>query len=88
MDTVKNKEESDPRKNLWSASAIGAFRTPFLPDLGWKVISHKKGGGKREIKVQIRYSHSLKRHHFSESRSYLGRESLELVFPGKICGLP
>ena len=66
---VKNKEESDPRKNLWSASDNGAFRTPLLPDLGWEVISHKKGGGEREIKVQICYSHSLKRHHFSESRS-------------------
>ena len=66
---VKNKEESDPRKNLWSASDIGAFRTPLLLDLGWEVISHKKGGGEREIKVQICYSHSLKRHHFSESRS-------------------
>ena len=70
MDTVVNsKEESDPRKNLWSASNTGTFRTPLLPNVGWEVISHKKGGGKREIKVQICYSHSLKRHHFLESRS-------------------
>ena len=70
MDTVvKSKEESNPRKNLWSASKTGTFRTPLLPDLGWEVISHKKGGGKREIKVQLCHSHSLKRHHFLESRS-------------------
>ena len=70
MDTVVNsKEESDPRKKLWSASDVGAFRTPLLPNVGWEVISHKKGGGKREIKVQICYSHSSKRHHFLESRS-------------------
>ena len=75
MDTVvkkkkmRERDESDPWKKLWSASDIGAFRTPFFLDLGWEVISHKKGGGKREIKVQICYSYSLKRHHFLESRS-------------------
>lgn len=65
----------------------GCLGQPFPPDLGWEGIAHKKGGGQREIRVQICYSPSLKGLSFSESGSYLGRESHEVVFPGKICGL-
>lgn len=71
----KKQNEPAPRKNLWSANNTGEFRIPLLPDLGWEVISHKRGGGKREIKVHTCYSPSLKRHHFSESTSSISWKS-------------